>query len=102
MYSFSLYRLLTILLLLFVVVLLLLVAVVVGVLGLRFGFENNDVLPDGVDKSNGDVDDGECETGVANISAPDDDDDDDIWSSLALYCECNANTVLLSISSPIT
>jgi len=91
-------------LLLFVVVLLL---VVVAVLGLRFGFENNDVLTEGVDTSNDDVDGGECgTTGVANIAAPDDDDDDDdgedVRSSLALYCECNANTVLLSISFPIT
>ena len=60
------------------VLLLLVLAVVVAVLGLRFGFENNDALTDGVDKSNDDVDGGELgTTGVANIAAPDDDDDDD-------------------------
>ena len=83
MYSFSLYRLLTILLLLFVVLLLVLLLVVVEVLGLRFGFENKDVLAEGVDtttdgvdgRATDDVDGGT--PGVSNNSDDDDDDDDD-------------------------
>ena len=118
MKSFSLYLLTLLLLELLVVVILVVVVLILLLLGFRLGLENNDVLTND-DFNDEDDDNSDCsdlETfGVWSNDDDNDNDDDENWLSslvllllllsllsLLLYWECNANILLLIISSLIT